>query len=427
MKSVQPKITQKLLLRTAIGVFALAGLVMAFRWYKTRETDPRGPDTLDTAGWIAAVETANDNKHVVAFKDDGTLVRQPDASGSVDDKDPAWRPDGSDVFFASNRLKGKFTIFRWFPDGHAAAEMRSLVGLPQSAPAFLTGEADKHENATGLVVASGRVMMIDPKEPALHQVLPPLDPKKRMSVDPETGEGVSPLEGVYEHFGTSFRIAKWTPDRKTVFAVMKGDTGEVLLYQKLDPTVQEDSRPRPIAAGDRIDFDVDQNTGALYLDVQNFQWPPMMEVPPEFIKNGKITVPFKHVVGVGDAANPAAWKPIITSNADKDSFTGIVAAPTGDRIVFVHGAYGGSGNLKPDGLVVVFLSGDRKGQGGKIADGEVYEPCFSPDAKKIAFAKRESSTSRPIYVIEEGGSSPRRVSPETGVFGNPTFSPQTKG
>lgn len=425
MQPVQPKITQKLLLRSAIGIFVLAALVMAFRWYKGQESDPQGDSRLDTAGWVAAIETVGDGKHVVAFKSDGTMVRQPGVPAESMDNDAAWRPDGNYLFFGSNREKDKFTMFRWFPDGSRQAEMRSLPGRPQGAPYFLNGDADLGWDAVGLITSGGLVMRYEPKKPALHQELPPPDPKKRVAEDPESGTSVSPFEDMYQHYGTSFRVAKWTPDRKAVFAVMRRETGEILIYQRLDFTTPEEGQPRPIIAGDRIDFDVDQHSGKVYFTVQNFQWWDQSIIPPEFIKNGKVTVPLRHGVGVVDPSSLSKPQFLATSVVDKDCFSSPSVDLAGDRLAFVHGPYAGSGNLTPDMLIVINLEGDNKGKGGPVATGEVFEPAWSPDGKKLAFARRESPTSRPIYVLDELGGTPRRLSPEGGVFGNPVFSPQT--
>ncbi|HVT11433.1 MAG TPA: hypothetical protein VHE55_04135 [Fimbriimonadaceae bacterium] len=424
MQTIHPKITQKLLLRSAIGILVLAGLVMAFRWYKGQESDPQGNRTLNTAGWIAATETVGDGRHVIAFKPDGTIVRQPGISPTTVDNDLAWRPDGNYIFFGSNREKQKFTIFRWFPDGSAAPEMRSLLGRPQSSPYFLNGDASLGWDAVGLVTAGGIVMRYEPKRPALHQELPPPDPKRRIAEDQEGGS-VSPFEEQYERLGTSFRIAKWTPDRKAVFAVMRRDTGEILIYQKLDFSTPQEGLPRPVIAGDRIDFDVDQHSGKVYFAVQNFQWPDPNSVPPEFVKDGKVTVPFRHAVGVVDPANmdQPAW--LAKSTTDKECFGAPAVDLAGDRLAFIRGAYAGNGNLTPDSVVAIILAGDQRGKGGVVAQGAVFEPAWSPDGQKLAFARRESPTSRPIYVLDELGATPRRLSPDTGVFGNPAFSPQS--
>ncbi|HWA82504.1 MAG TPA: hypothetical protein VG820_03660, partial [Fimbriimonadaceae bacterium] len=303
MQPVHAKITQKLLLRSAIGIFVLACLVMAYRWYKGQESDPFGNNRIDTAGWVAATETVGDGRHVVVFKGDGTMVRQPGVPAGSQDNDLAWRPDGNYIFFGSNREKQKFTMFRWFPDGSATAEMRSLPGRPQSSPYFLNGDKGLGWDAVGLITAGGLVMRYEPKRPALHQELPPPDPKRRTAEDPETGAAVSPFEDLYARFGTSFRMAKWTPDRKAVFAVMRRDTGEILIYQKLDFTTPQEGLPQPVIAGDRIDFDVDQSSGKVYFAVQNFQWPDPNSVPSEFVKNGKVSVPFRHAIGMVDPAN----------------------------------------------------------------------------------------------------------------------------
>lgn len=413
-------------MRSAIGVIVLAGLIFAFQWYKSRESDPYGGSSMDTTGWVAAIETVGDGQHAVAFKQDGTLVQQPNPPAESQDRDPAWRPDGNYLFFSSNREKGKPTMFRWFPDGRGSAEMRSPPGPVQDAPFFLASEADRGGSATGLITGSGTVMEYDPKKPALHQVLPPPDPKNREQ-EGKNGEGqMSPFEALYNRFGTSFRVAKWTPDKKAVFAVMRRETGEILIYQKLDynPDKPGDSAPKPIVAGDRVDFDIDQTTGLVFLTIQNFQWPFSDQVPPQFIKNGKATVPYRHAIAIFDVSKTAPMQVIVKSDVDKDVFGTPAISPQGDKLAVVHGSYAGSGNVTPDSILMFGLAGDVKGQAGKVAVGEVFEPNWSPDGKKLAYAKRESKTVRSIYVADVTNGVTERRSPNTGVFGNPVFSPQ---
>jgi len=390
-----------------------------------RESDPGGYRSLNTAGWVAAVETtANGSQAVVFLNDDvGTMISQPNVPDKTDDRDIAWRPDGNYLFFASNRIDDKFTMFRWFPTATSEPEMRSILGLPQLAPYFPPSDASLHENATALLTVGGRVMMYDPKTPALRQVLPPPDPKLTQSSDPEVGQE-SPFETMYERFGSSFRVAKWTPDKKAVFAVMEREDGELLVYQKLDFKTPEEGQPRPVAQGDKIDFDIDPNSGAVYFAVENFQW-PLGDVPPDFVKaNGKTMVPFRHALGIVDFSlnPPIQW--IRQSKDDKVCFGSVAVAPQGDKLLVVQGAYAGNGNMMPASLMMADLAGPARGAMGPVLKGEVYEPCWSPDGKKIAYAQRDSKTSRPIYVFSEGGVAPQRVSPATGIFGHPEFSPQ---
>lgn len=427
MQPIQPKITQKLLLRSAIGIFALAGLILAFQWYKAHESDPRGDDKLDTAGWLAATESdaSGDTIHAVVFKDDGTIVRQPNLAAATEDRDVVWRPDGNFVFFSSNREAEKFTMFRWFPDGGHAAELRSLMGLPQGSPFFLRADADKGNDAEALVRAGGRIDSYNARVPLLHQVLPPPDPKSRQEVDAEGGGRVSPFESMYQRFGTSFKYAKWNPGKTAVYAVMRRETGEILIYQKLNFATPQEGQPEAVVAGDKVDFDIDQKTGKVYYAVENFQWPDLGSVPAEFVKDGKVTVPYKHGIGVVDVSDPRSGGVIVASNKDSMCFGSITLAPMGDFLAVVAGTYSGNGNLTPAGLLVIPAAAGQRSLAPPVATGEVYEPSWSPDGKRIAFARRETPTSRPIYILDQG-SEPRRISPDTGVFGNPVFSPQMK-
>src|SRR5436853_254133 len=94
----QPKITQKLIVRSAIALFALAGLLYAFLWYKGREADPTGYVVSDTNGMIAAVQATAAGRHVVAIKPDGTVISQSGVPPNSEDRDPTWRPDGNAIF-----------------------------------------------------------------------------------------------------------------------------------------------------------------------------------------------------------------------------------------------------------------------------------------------------------------------------------------
>jgi hypothetical protein len=290
MPPKQAKITQKLLLRSAVGLFVLTGLVMAFRWYKDRESDPAGDASITggTVGWITALETSGDGKYVVAIKPEGTVLRQPVLKAENEDRDPVWRPDGNFIFFASNRQNEKFAMFRWKPE--TPPELRSLPStIAQGAPFFLSSDADLHSEANALITFGGKVMQYDPKKPAAYQVLPPPDPKSKPRQGEEGGGQVSPFEGIYDRFGSSFKRAKWSPDKKAIYAVMRGEGGEVLIYQRTDFTNPQDGAPRVIAGGERIDFDVDPKQNRVVFAILNFHWVNPEQVPPEFIKDGKIT------------------------------------------------------------------------------------------------------------------------------------------
>jgi hypothetical protein len=428
MQPVQPKITQKLLLRSAIAIFILAGLVLAYQWYKRRESDPLGGQTLDTADWIAAIETTGDGRHVVAIKPDASVVQQNGVPKESQDRDVAWRPDGNFVAFASNRDKGKFTMFRWRPDG-GSPEMRSLFGATQGSPYFLRADADLHDLATGLVTGAGKVFMWEPKVPALRQVLPPPDPNSRTGASGEQDEGegrVSQFEAFYDRLGKAFRLAKWTPDRRGVYAVMTRESGEILIFQRLDATKPEEAIPRTIVAGDKIDFDIDQNTGNLYFSVQNFQY-PTPESATEHLKNGKLETPYHHAVGLIQASHPGAITTLAKSFDDKTAFGSVTVSPDGQKVAYVEGAYAGDGNLDAKSLWVFVVAGPNAGKRGQFVAGQVFEPSWSPDSNTLVYARRDGEGKRLIYTSSLDDPSPRLRSPDAGVFSNPVFSPQIKG
>ncbi len=420
MPPKQPKITRTLLIRSAIAAAVLLGLVFAFRWWKSRETDPTGDVETSTAGMVAAIEWTGDTKHAVAIKPDGTVIRQSDLPPTSEDRDVTWRPDGNAIFFSSNRAKDMFTMFRWVPDGRAA-EQRSIGARSQSAPFFLLADRDQHRDAHALVTAGGTVMDYDPVRPALIQVLPPVN-KKDVSVDQEGGGVVSPFEQMYEKFGTSFRSAKWTPDKKAVFAVMRSDLGETLIYQRLEAPTPQEMTPRLVVAGDRIDFDIDQKSGKVFFAVQNFQWLDPGQVPEQFRKGNKITKPYRHALAGLDPSTNSIHV-FFASNSDNGCFGSPAVSFDGGGLAFIAGPYTGNGNMTPTSLFVIPTTGTLKALGPPVVTGEIYEPAWSPDGNTLAFARRDSSTSRAIYTMSKGNA-PRRLTPASGIFSSPAFSPQ---
>ncbi len=424
MQAKQPKISQKLVMRSAIGLIGLAILIFAFNYFRSIETDLNGNATVDSAGMIAALQSVGDVNHVVVIKPDGTLIQQPGIEEKSDDRDVVWRPDGNAVFFASDRSKDRFTMFRWRPDPSAKPEQRSVGSRAQGAPDFLTGDAGLGANAHALLIMGGKVMDYDPKKPSLFQVLPPVDPKNRVEIsgEEEGGGSTSAFEGVYANLGSSFRRAKWLPDKSAAVAVMRRDSGEVLIYQKLNTSDPVEGRPKAIVAGDRVDFDVDERTGLVYYAVTNFQWVRAEDAPPEFHKGNRLTTPFKHAIGRFDVTGKSSG--IVTASKDDTAaFNEIRVDPQGKFLLVTYGPYLGDRNFGPGGLSLVPLEGAP--EPSLLAKGDVHEPSWSPTGDKVLFALRESETSRPIMEVSRTGGPPVRKSP-AGVFSYPQYSPQTK-
>lgn len=423
---MQPKISQKLLVRSAVGLFALAALLFAFRYFKSNESDLGGNRTVDSKGMIAAIESKGDGQQVVVLKPDGSVILQPDVKPEVQDQDLAWRPDGNALFFASNRVGDKFTMFRWVPGD--APEQRAVGSRAQGSPEFLIGDADLHAEAHGLVIMGGKVMDYDPKKPSLTQVLPPVDPKNRVQIsgDEEGSGGASPFEAQYANLGTSFRKAAWLPDKSAVVAVMRRENGEVLVYQKLNVADPKDGLPKPILAGDKVNFDIDQKSGAVYMAVSNFQWIRPEAAPEQFRKGSVLTTPYKHAILKFDPAASIESQliTITSSKDDKVSFGAIAIDPKGELLLLTIGKYSGEGAIQPEGLAELPLTASG-GQMVGLVRGDVYEPSWSPSGDKIVFALRESDTSRAIMEVDRAGGTPIRKSPQEGVFSFPKYSPQT--
>ena len=109
----QPKISQRMLLRFAIGLIVLAALFYGYQWWKDYTKDPDLPLENDTAGMIAALQLGEEGNQVVVFTKEGELRKSPGYQPGKNDKELTWRPDGNRLFFTSDREETSFHVYRW--------------------------------------------------------------------------------------------------------------------------------------------------------------------------------------------------------------------------------------------------------------------------------------------------------------------------
>lgn len=415
--SVQPKIVNKLLQRTALFLIGLAIVFGGIRFVQSLKGDyDLGGEST---GMVAAIRLEEDGQQAVLIKPDGSIVTTKSWKPGVIDREPVWSPDGKYLFFCSDRKESTFNVFRWNPQ-RDDAESRTIGTTSRSNPTFAPdGALDSL-----LLVAGGSVRELDPKQMRTPQILPPSNAEISQGSTDESGS--SGAEGsfsaVYGTLGKAFRVARYFGDKRYIAAIMKRDEGELLVIQDLQPVNDRVPKPQPVVAGDRIEFDINAKTNTVVFSVQNFRWPDPQQAPPEFRKGNKITVPFRHFVGI--AAAGQAPVPVVASPDDGSAFASPRVSPDGSRLLLIQGTMK-EGSLRPAGLLTMPYKANGVQAASPLSQGEVYEPSFSADGTQVVFAKRVNGK-RDLFRVGVDGSSEVNLTDGKGDFANPLISPMTK-
>ena len=174
-------------------------------------------------------------------------------------------------------------------------------------------------------------------------------------------------------------------------------------------------------AGERIDFDINAGDGTLVFAVQGFRWPDLDQVPPQFRKGNRVTVPFRNVVGTFD---PTVGRPSIIGASPQDAaaFASPRVSPDGARLLVVQGSIK-EGNLLPQGLLTMPCVVGGMRSAAPIMQGEVYEPAWSSDGNRIVYVKRVGGK-RGLFTMNADGTEDKSVAGAQGDFSHPAFSPQ---
>lgn len=412
--SSQPKIVQKLLLRTAGFLLLMALVFGGMRYVQGRKGDYDNGGT--SVGLVSAIQTEREGQKAVLIGADGATKTTKTWKDGVNDREAVWSPDGKFLFFASDRAERTFHIFRWNPDADDA-EQRTLGAISRGNPTF---EPDASDSL--LVVAGGTVRELDPVTKKTPQILPPTSAEVAQGNDPEGSQGTQgAFSAAYGALGNSFRVARYFKDKTWIAAVMRRDEGELLVLQSL--TMKEDRFPRPIPviAGDRVDFDVNLKDGTVAFVVQNFRWPSADQIPPQYRKGNRITVPFRHVLGIVDP-NTGTPQIVGASTDDKVAFGSPRVSPDGTRLLAVQGTME-EGGLRSKGMITMPYAAAGARSASPLAEGEVYEPSWSLDGARIVYVKRVGGK-RDVFTMNADGSNDASLTKGKGDFSNPIFSPQ---
>ncbi len=424
---LQPKMQQKISLRFALSLFGVAALFLGWYFLKDYLADPDGGAHIDTAGWISALKQTPNGYQIVVIKPDGTVKESPEYHDGAEDRDNVWQPDGQRIFFSSDRDKvGKgFHIYRWNVSTNSV-DQRSVGKLAQEHPSYAADEA-LTPPYDQLVVSAGVVVDFDPKHSVSHQLIPTESKSPSQS---EEGGSSTQFGPEYEHLGTSYREAYWCKNHKYIVGVMRRNDSETLVIQCLQPAKGEnpldDGMPHGVIAGDHIDLTVDPKTGNIIYSVINLQLIDPEHAPASMIKDGKIVMESKNIIGFFDpndmskAGRIVAWP---ASEATHRTFTQPKVTPDGSKIVFIGGIEA-NGSSHPVGVFVCPLMERGGGSMSQVAQGAASSPCWSLDGAKIVFSGMEPDGHSDLIQIDSaGGTTFKVITDGKSSFTSPVFSP----
>lgn len=415
MSTVQPKTVQKAAVRFAIGLLLIAVLLAGYNFLRTYGQDLNNLGSTDTAGWIAAIREETEGSRLVAIKPDGTVLESPGYRDGATDRDFAWRPDGNQIIFTSDRKDGSFQLYRWNL-ANGSVEPRT-TGTRNFANPSYGGQA-----GGPLVTSGGFVAEFDPVKMATTQVLPPTG--REIALGSEEGSGgTGQFDSVYSKIGSSFKEARYTADRSKIVAVMRRDIGEVLVVQQMVPD-KNGKVPPPgiIAAGEAIYFDLSPTSNVVVYSILDFEWPDLDNVPENFREGGRVTRPFWHGVGIANLDNPQDPETnglVAPSNEDNLAFGPVRFSPDGSSFLVATGP-------KEDGFrarAVLNMPAKPNGASAasRVARGNVLDFSWAADGKRVAYILSEEGK-RSLRTVGVDGGGEQKVM--DGDFRRAVFSPQ---
>jgi hypothetical protein len=421
----QAKITRRLVTRTLIGLLALAILLYGYQWLRAQKNDPDF-GSINSVDAIVAVEQVADGSQVVYFAADGKIHRSPDRPAGSTQKDPIWRTDGNRIFYSDDRKDEIFQIFRWNPAMNQTTN-RSSGRISRTKP-----QVDPFEDKdTIFLLESGLGYRLDVKSGKSTRVFPPIDQQRNESEDANSSEMKPKGSGSFDYgLAEQYRLtkARWVSPNWLV-GIRRLDDSDSLILQSTDLKNGLRQPYAVIFTGRSLNFDVEPKTGTIVCAINGFRFNEGETIPPQFLdaKTNRVKMPFKNALIFTTIENILTKKfdVISASKDDKQAFGDLAISPDASGLAISVGTPDSNDSLKPQGLVYINLK-SPKDQPLRLAAGEAFEPSWSSDGSQIVFTMRDGRGNRPIYTVAREGGEPRRVSPETGIFMQPSFSPQVK-
>lgn len=428
-KPIQPKSVRKMITRTAI---LGAVMVVAIFGYKSvlGNNDPSDIGTADTKGWVAAIQQADDGNQLVIIKPDGTIMPAPGYVKGKEDRDPVWRPDGNRVFFSSDREEGAFNIYRWNLANNLV-ERRTLGKIGKSQPSFAPKAplTDKYP----LMVFGGTAWELDETAGKGFQVVPPN--KKGGQRKPEASDASADKEGAA---GAELKIkyVRYLAGKAGLMYVSHGDAKEGLGIQPnvqgmSEKDIQEKGQPSTILAGEKLWLDTSPIEPIGFVSIQHFALPEGMPTPPQFIKDGKLELPFHNLIAKVNPTGKPPFEPVIQGAGDNIAFGPLSVSPSGDQLAIVvgfikenefHGQAIFVGPAKP-APASDFKQVYPNQANQPASDNQIKSVVWSPDGKHLLIQQRANSHSD-IVVMEPDGGNVKNLTNGKGQFTQPVMSPQ---
>ncbi len=409
---------RKLAIRFIIGILAICGLFLGSGLLKEFFKDP-GKHELNSEGLVLAIENLPKGQRAVFFKPNGEKVESSGYKDGIQDQGVSWAPDGNRAYVSSNREASSFNIYAWDTDANAL-ELRSRGGRSQGVPWYGPSDA-KRLDRSGLILSGGFVMEFDVTDQTTRQILPPVT-KDRSGSEDGGGAGSS-MEALYSAIGTSFKQAFWSANRESIFAVMRREEGEVAVYNPIVfPADGQPHLPRRIFGGKEVQADANGQGVAVFV-IRNFQFGSPDE-EEAFHKTSPGKQPFTHaILKISVQNGQPAIEPVVLVPAQQVTFMDPAISPDGKGLAIIVGQPGKDGTgMVPQGLYVMPF---ERGGGSKpvgIIQGDISQPSWSPDGKRLVFIKREDGQSA-VYTINLDGTGVKKLS-TTGDYSSPKFSPK---
>ena len=385
----------------------------------------KGDIQLDsnTASMIGAMNLQEQGSQAVVIDPQGKITGSSGYVAGKSDRDLAWDPRGNRLFFISDRKDESFHIYRWDPQ-RDKIDQKSVDKAGRSNLVFDAQDKGTGE-LVGLVLVRGTVQQFTPKTAKSQQVMPP---PKKVDGGPENGSA-STFDLVYKRYGVSFKSARWFGNRRYIAAVMRReDKGESLIIQDSEPDEKGEIKPPQLMLiAERFNLAVDPKTGNLVFSVT--------DVLPILDKDGKPTTdadgnptkyPFSHaILELVVADGKFTMQPIGASPNKELCFVNPVVSPDGSSLMFLVGKYAGEGNMAIQSLGSCPLTSGGIQSASPISQGNISDPSFSPDGRKIAYVKQEGGH-QAIFIASSDGSGAKNLTGSVGDFASPIFSPQFK-
>lgn len=399
----------------------MAALFLGFYALKNYERDPMSYSHLDSVGMVAAIKEEDRGSRAVVIKPNGEILENKQWKAPTVEDSVSWMADGNRLVFSSDRGGRSQNLFYWLPEKDETQKFQDQ-SRSMTAPWF---EPNDPTNKTGIMMSGGNVWEFIPEGRKARQILPPL---VKSAVNVEEGGGrQSTMDAIYHNLGTSFKSAYWAGGRAVILAVMRRDEGEICVINYTEPGPDGKTQmPRGFVAGSRVEIDSDGGQVCV-VAVHDFKWPDPDNIPQEFIKDGRTTRPYKNAVMVLQDVASASPKviPIIAAPDDSDQvYSYPTVSPDGSKLLVVLGKQVGDNKVEPVGMLVMPVKEQGGAEAALLVRGEVSDPSWSPDGKKIVYVKRDDEGDNSIYTIGADGGGEARLA--QGNFLQPKFSPQVK-